>query len=328
MGIAMDHPQKNDKGQTVQIKSPSEPTAPDTWSSADQVATVVPGGQMPAELNGLAFDSWLTHPGTPDAWNAVPGLGEFDEPPFVPAPSKKISAGVVVEEPDGRVWLVHPTNQFGGYISTFPKGAVEHGLNLRTSAIKGAQEEAGLRVELTGWLVDTIRTTSKARYYLARRVSGNPADMGWKSQAVHLVPRGDFPRFLDNPMDLPILEKLLSYRKPSSVKDIITHEFGLTSGHRILAAISNYRHRYHSWPTRILMDHGMADAIKDKVLTPLGWRMLNDKVQVISADVSTVYAEGLEGRVEYGEHTHLSDKGSERPDIWLWGINVTADSVG
>lgn len=319
------HPRKSDKAQPVLIKYPGSATPLDTWANPAAVATVTPDGAMPAELNGLAFDSWLAHPTTSEAWNAVPGLGEFDEPPFVPAPSKKVSAGVVVEEPDGRVWVVHPTNQFGGYAATFPKGTVEHGLSLRASAIKEAQEEAGLRVELAGWLVDTIRTTSKARYYLARRVGGNPADMGWKSQAVHLVPRGELPRLLDNPMDLLILEKLLRYRMPSSVKEIIAYEFGLASGHRVLAAISNYRHRFHNWPTRILMDQGMADAIKDKVLTPLGWRLLNDKVQVISADVTTVFAEGLEGRVEYVEHTHLSDRGGERPDIWLWGINVTTN---
>lgn len=319
------HPQKSDKGQPVLIKYPSSATPLDTWANPAAVATVTPGGAMPAELNGLVFDSWLSLPTTPDAWNAVSGLGEFDEPPFAPVPGKKVSAGVVVEEPDGRVWVVHPTNQFGGYVSTFLKGTVEHGLSLRACAIKEALEKAGLRVELTGWLVDTIRTTSKARYYLARRVGGNPADMGWKSQAVYLIPRDKLPRLLDNPMDLLILENLLSYSKSLSVKDIIAYEFGLTSGHRILAVISNYRHRHHSWPTRILMDQGMADAIKDKVLTPLGWKLLNDKVQVIFADISTVYAEGLEGRVEYGEHTHLSDRGGERPDIWLWGIDVTAN---
>ena len=170
----MGHPQKNDKGQTVKIDRPTSPTALDTWSSPELVATVAPGGQMPAELNGLAFDSWRDFPATTEAWNAVSGQGEFDEPPFVPAPGKKVSAGVVVEEPDGRVWLVHPTNQFGGYVCTAAKGTVEHGLGMRASAIKEAWEEAGLRIELTGWLVDTNRTTSKARYYTAKRIGGNP----------------------------------------------------------------------------------------------------------------------------------------------------------
>ncbi len=204
----MDHPQKNDKGQTVKIDRPTSPTALDTWSSHELVATVVPGGQMPSELNGIAFDSWYTYPKTPDEWNAIQGQGGFDEPPFVPVPGKKVSAGVVIEEPDGRIWIVHPTNQFGGYISTFPKGTVEHGLSLRASAIKEVQEEAGLRVELTGWMADTIRTTSKARYYLSRRVGGNPADMCWESQAVSLVPRSVLADFLLHPSDAPLLVAL------------------------------------------------------------------------------------------------------------------------
>lgn len=204
----MDHPQKNNKGQTVEIKNPSKPTTLEAWNDTNAAATVTPGGQMPADLNGLAFDSWCDVPATTSGWNAVPGQGDFDEPPFVPTPGKKISAGVVVEESDGRVWVAHPTNQFGGYASTFPKGTVEHGLSLRASAIKEAHEEAGLRVELTGWLADTTRTTSKARYYLARRVGGNPADMGWESQAASLVPRSKLVNFLHHPSDAPLLKAL------------------------------------------------------------------------------------------------------------------------
>lgn len=64
-------------------------------------------------------------------------------------------------------------------------------------AIKEAFEETGLMVELVGFLVDVLRTTTYSRYYLARRIGGNPADMAWEAQAVMLVPRiaagGGFP---------------------------------------------------------------------------------------------------------------------------------------
>ncbi len=69
-------------------------------------------------------------------------------------------------------------------------------------------EAAGLRVRLQRHLVDVKRTQSYTRYYLAERVGGNPADMGWESQAVMLVPRADLWRFLVCPYDQTILKAL------------------------------------------------------------------------------------------------------------------------
>lgn len=206
--VEMDHPQKNDKGQTVQIKTPSNPTSLDAWANPAAVATVTPGGPMPIELNGLALDPWMDAPTTSAGWNGVEGQGATDEPPFVPTQGKHTSAGVVIEENDGRFWLVHPTNQFGGYVSTFPKGRVEDELTFQASAIKEAFEESGLKVELTGWLLDADRATTRTRYFLARRVGGNPACMGWESQATSLVPRPHLAKFLTNTSDAPLLAAL------------------------------------------------------------------------------------------------------------------------
>ena len=55
---------------------------------------------------------------------------------------------------------------------------------------------------------DIKRTTSVARYYLAHRVGGSPADMGWESQAVRLVPLAQLGDYLNRPEDKEILEFL------------------------------------------------------------------------------------------------------------------------
>lgn len=52
-----------------------------------------------------------------------------------------------------------------------------------------AYEESGLQVRLITHLVDVRRTQTFTRYYLAERMGGSPADMGWESQGVMLVPR-------------------------------------------------------------------------------------------------------------------------------------------
>jgi ADP-ribose pyrophosphatase YjhB (NUDIX family) len=110
------------------------------------------------------------------------------EPPLVAPPGKHVSAGVVVTEPDGRVWMIQPKNQFGGYKNTFPKGTVHEGEDLQETAIREVHEESGLVVEITGHLADVERTTSVARFYEGRRVGGAPWSTDKHTHAVKLVP--------------------------------------------------------------------------------------------------------------------------------------------
>jgi len=203
------HPKKNDDGADVTIGTPSSATHADCWDDPLCIATVIPGGAMPASLNGIDFRPWSDPPLDDAGWRAlaVPDA-PFAEPAFEPAPGKVVAAGVVIEEPDGRVWVVHPSNAFGGYPATFPKGRRDADMPLPATAIREAWEESGLRVVLTGFLADLVRSRSKTRYYLGRRVGGCPADMGWESQAVSLAPRARLPELLVNPNDAPLVALL------------------------------------------------------------------------------------------------------------------------
>jgi ADP-ribose pyrophosphatase YjhB (NUDIX family) len=201
------HPKPDDDGKQVAILHPSQPSPINYWANATEAATVVPEGPMPAELNGIAFQPWQA-PTSDEKWAAVEGQAGIEEPPFTVPPGKHAAAGVVVIEPDGRIWLVSPTNGHGGYKHTFPKGRPETGASLQATAIREAFEESGLKVEINGFLVDLPRSTTRTRYYSARRVAGNPSDMGWESQAVHLVPRSRLAKFLTNPNDAPFIKLL------------------------------------------------------------------------------------------------------------------------
>jgi 8-oxo-dGTP pyrophosphatase MutT (NUDIX family) len=207
------HPMPDERGKPVLLNKPSQPTALSSWGRAEAVATAIPNGACPADLNGIAITEWLDVPTSAQAWDTVEGQCEFEEPPFDPPSGKMPAAGTVVEEPDGRVWLVAPSNAFGGYTATFPKGRIEATVNRQASAIREAYEEAGLKVEIIGFFADSNRSQSYTRYYLARRVSGNPALMGWESQAVHLVPRAALINFLTHYNDLPLLNLLLRSAK-------------------------------------------------------------------------------------------------------------------
>lgn len=201
------HPKPGDNGEPVLVKRPHHESLPSTWHSADAVATFLPGGDVPRELNGIPLRRWKDHPQTAEGWDFVDGINhDIREPEFKLHPGKKAAAGVVIEEPDGRVWIIHPTNQFGSYKSTWPKGTAEDGLSLQGNAIKEAYEESGLQIRITGFIGDFERTTSVARMYRARRVGGCPSDVGWETQAVSLIPRGALYEHLNMPTDHGIAE--------------------------------------------------------------------------------------------------------------------------
>lgn len=204
---AHDHPKMHDDGKPIEISYPHHPSAPSTWHNGDAVATFVPDGDAPPSINGVRLHRWRDHPTTVDGWDYDPGVNDdLAEPAVEMKPGKSIGAGVIIEEPDGRVWLTAPTNAFGGYHATFPKGTAEKGLSLQACAIKEAFEETGLRIRITGFLGDFERSTSVARMYRAVRVGGTPVEAGWESQAVHLVPKSLLYEHLNGRADHPIAE--------------------------------------------------------------------------------------------------------------------------
>jgi ADP-ribose pyrophosphatase YjhB (NUDIX family) len=184
------HPRKNDDGHDVTINYPHKPSAVSTWDDPDAVATFVPNGAVPADLYGVPFKPWADAPTTAEGWQNVPGQIEIDEPDMVAPAGKTLSAGVVIEEPDGRFWITAPTNAFGGYRASWAKGTVEPGMSLQATAIRECFEETGLQVEITGFLDDVERTTSVARF----------------SQALHLAPADKLYSLLNRDTDHGIAE--------------------------------------------------------------------------------------------------------------------------
>ena len=198
------HPFPDEDGASVIIHAPSTPSALAAWSDPAQSACVVPGGPLPAALNGIAFAPCAL----PDAQVNTRSASAAEEPPFDLPPGFKAAAGVVILEPDGRVWLVAPTNGFGGYAATFPKGRADPGASLPATAVREAWEEAGLLVSIERFLLDVRRTQTYTRYYLARRVGGSPAAMGWETQAAHLVPMAQLGAMAAHANDAAIIAAL------------------------------------------------------------------------------------------------------------------------
>jgi len=183
------HPQQGEDGKPFLIHDPSVPSMAATWTDPQATAIFTPAGETPEALNGIALAPWADAPTSLDLWQDVDGqMVDLDEPDLI-THGKDAAAGVVIEEADGRVWIVCPSNEFYGCQATFPKGRADDGISLQATAIKEAFEESGLQVEIIGLIGDVERSMTVTRYYRARRVGGTPAAMGWESQAVKLVPK-------------------------------------------------------------------------------------------------------------------------------------------
>lgn len=196
------HPKNDDNGKPMPIYKPSEASSKDAWHDSQATAVFTPGSAVPAELNGIPFAAWTDHPRTVDGWDYVEGqMDDLDEPGMHVPAGKAPAAGVIIEESDGRVWVVHPTNGFAGYKATFPKGHADEGLSLQATAIKECFEEAGLKVEITGYVADVERGSTMTRYYRAKRVGGTPSEMGWETQAVSLVPKDEVGDLVNHAYD-------------------------------------------------------------------------------------------------------------------------------
>ena len=202
------HPCLDENGKPVVVAHPSGSTDRAAWLDPKRTATLsrtLPP-DIPEAVNGIAFSETVPVQGEdPRQWRAITPDAVAGEPNFV------LPSGCVVLEPDRRVWIVHPTNEFMGTKATFPKGRVEPVLSFAQNAVKETFEEAGIVVEPFAFLTDVARRIVVTRYYLARRTGGAPALAGWESQAVSLMPFEQAAAALNREGDQAVLSALKAY---------------------------------------------------------------------------------------------------------------------
>jgi 8-oxo-dGTP pyrophosphatase MutT (NUDIX family) len=151
-----------------------------------------------------------------------------DIKPLSETGANSYSAGVIIEEDDGRVWIVKPKNAFGGYKATFPKGGLDNdvvqdwdeldpytrNMELRTAAVREAFEETGLVVQIQDLLGDIERSTTYNRFYIAKRIGGSPTNFqSDETSEVKLLHPGEAEKETDNPYDKKLLAMYKAFRQ-------------------------------------------------------------------------------------------------------------------
>lgn len=177
---------------------PPAPTAPSVLHRGANVITGAPAvpssSGLPAPQPGGEIE-WSTgkpQPGTLNSIPFAPAPHHFwekvqDKDVGEPPPARRIDrVGVMIQEPDGRIWIVKPTNEFGNRTYTMPGGGVEPGLTNQQNALKEVWEETGLQVEITGHLGDFEDSNNRnnGRLYIGRRVGGAPWDAKIESHII------------------------------------------------------------------------------------------------------------------------------------------------
>jgi 8-oxo-dGTP pyrophosphatase MutT (NUDIX family) len=135
---------------------------------------------------------------TPD-FCALPDVA-IDEPDA----AKIDAAGLVLLEPDGRIWVREPRDHFGGYQHSFMKGRRVPGLTLQQTAHQETWEESGLRGRVVAFLGDYAGDVTTTRFYLAERDGGAPA-IGRETWALRLATLDEAATLLNRGRDRSVL---------------------------------------------------------------------------------------------------------------------------
>jgi 8-oxo-dGTP pyrophosphatase MutT (NUDIX family) len=128
----------------------------------------------------------------------------------------KAAYGGVVVDATGRVLLREPTNHFGGYVWTFPKGKADPGEDPETAALREVLEETGCAARILAPVPgDFTGDTSMNHYFLmAEAVPGAPlaahdgetAQVRWVSFEAAKALISQTPNLKGKVRDLAVLE--------------------------------------------------------------------------------------------------------------------------
>ncbi|MDD2933277.1 MAG: GIY-YIG nuclease family protein [Methylotenera sp.] len=251
----------------------------------------------------LGWDLFKPNTGTLTSKNENITLDETPDSPEFYFLGTGFSATAIIHSTTGD-WIVKENSE----AKLEPSGKIPNSAKkLRDQLIA-----AGKLVELDGRLVfkeDCLFPTASAA---ANVICGRAANgrVEWK---------------LAGGMDYAVWEAKQSEEVADSAMEyeqiLLSQEIG--SVPRVLDSINCFRRKFGVWPTRLLLDKDMAEAIQQDNLTFAGWQALAKKLEVKYSVVGTVIAEDEAGNsFEYDSSCFFPEDKEHRADNWIWGCEV------
>lgn len=108
---------------------------------------------------------------------------------------KQAYGGVLVND-QGQVLLRRVTNNFGGYVWTYPKGRPDAGETPEEAALRETREETGFTAEIVCQLPGAFggEVTSTTMYLM--RPVGEPGPFSWETAEIRWVDPADAPALI------------------------------------------------------------------------------------------------------------------------------------
>ncbi|MBP6468910.1 MAG: NUDIX domain-containing protein [Chloroflexi bacterium] len=237
-----------------------------------------------------------------------------DPPLQIDDPDKHAAAGMLLFTPDGKLVVVDPAGQYGGYQTTFPKGTQEDGMSLQATAVKEVYEETGFKARILGHLGDYEKTTSVNRFYIGVVEDGAPWAAHYETEAVRIVPLDQVDALLNVGADKGIFQDLLKLKdqvlegKPFSIENM---EAGLD---KYAAAAGKLPPPPGDTPPAELTKKAMVDHLS-KMRGIAKWKLTVATKEQVAALFDLPEAEALAAIDAFGAaHTaKYSQKGADTP---------------
>lgn len=197
------------KGQIV----PYPPSAPSIIipGLAPGAAGASPASPSPAPSapTGIYSKTGDPAPKPTGHWEGIPDVALPDGPGATGTPAK--ASGIILLNPDGKVWIRKVSGAFGGYEYSFAKGQVEPGLTEQQNAHKELYEEMGLEGTVDDVLGTFKKTTGTAKYFIGTKTGGDPSKFEFETESVHLVTLNEAENLLNHPSDKEVLAALKAH---------------------------------------------------------------------------------------------------------------------
>ncbi|MET0602937.1 MAG: NUDIX domain-containing protein [Baekduia sp.] len=291
----------------------------------DRIATELLSNAIYRTLGAKAARAGtITMPPGPPDFRKIPDV-EIEEPPL---PKKgRISTGMIVAEPDGRIWVYEPKDHFGGYEHTFPKGGLSHGLTAQQNAHAELWEETGLHAHVTSFLGDYEGDTGTTRYYLAVRTGGEPVPgKPGETEAVKLVTPAEAAGMLNRDRDKKVLSDALAAKLPTGEYD---DRFPTPEGAIALTYPTLDGETRKFEPSEALGEHYMVDALL------ANWDFVGKTGDNVLWDGETPIRIDQGGTLEYRAQGQAKPFGPVPTEVWTMlskgqgkrGVKVTEDQM-